>query len=116
MDIILGGVTLPNFGAISEIITPNANENVTLDGSLYVDFINVRRGWRLEWESIKAADYDTIRAIFNAQFTTGTFPTLVIADESVNTTVYVKLNDRNIKYNGALVSGVVLELLEATAV
>ena len=116
MIMYLGDITLPKYTELTEITEPNTSENVTLDGSLYVDFINYRRGWKLSWGLITKTDYDTIRTKFNEQFSTGIFHNFGIPAYSINSPVYMKINDKNIKYNGELISGFSVELLEQYAV
>ncbi len=116
MIMYLGDLTLPKHGDLTEITSPNASENITLDGSLYVDFVNYRRGWKIGWKYLTAADYDAIRAKYNQQFSTGVFHQFGIPAYSINKPVYMKINDKNIKWNGAVVEGFSIELLEQYAI
>ena len=117
MIITLGTLTLPNYTELTNIETPNATENVTLDGSLYVDFVNRRRGWRIGWNLMDIARYDEIKALFNLQFSSGAFNNLTITDLGITALpVYMKINEKNIRYNGSNIEGFELELLEQAGV
>ena len=117
MTITLGNLTLPNYTEITATENPNASENTTLDGTLYVDFVNRRRSWRIKWNLLDIALYDQIKALYNLQFSSGTFNNLSILDRGVsNAPVYMKINDQNIEYNGGFVEGFELQLIESVAI
>jgi hypothetical protein len=117
MSIIIGSLTLPNYTELSEIETPNVSENITMDGTLFVDFVNRRRGWKVKWNLIDIARYDEIKALYNLQFSSGSFNNITISEYGVsNLPAYMKINDKNIKYNGGFVEGFELQLLEQDAI
>lgn len=71
-------VTLPNYAreGLTELITQNFAKNTTLSGKLYVDFLNVRGGWKVAFDVIDRDEYAELWAIFNDQFTNEEFLTL----------------------------------------
>ena len=117
MIITIGSLTLPNYTDLTNIETPNASENITLNGTLFVDFVNRRRGWRIKWNLMDMARYDEVKALYNLQFSSGAFNNLTITDLGITALpVYMKINDKNIKYNASSVEGFELELLEQAGV
>jgi hypothetical protein len=68
-------VTLPNYAreGLQELITPNAAKNVTLGGTLFVDFFNQRGGWKITFDAITAAEYAELRQVYDDQFTNEEF-------------------------------------------
>jgi len=117
MNIIIGTLTLPNYTDLTNIETPNASENITLDASLFVDFVNRRRGWKIKWNLMDMARYDEIKALYDLQFSSGAFNNLTIADLGISALpVYMKINEKSIKYNASSVEGFELELLEQAGV
>ena len=90
--------------------------NVTLDGSLHVDYVNYRRGWKVSWKYLTSAEYDSIRAKFNSQFADEVFHNFGIPEYSINAPVYMKIDDKNIKWNGSIVENFSIELIEQDAV
>ena len=116
MSWYLSGELMPKFSSMQEIVMPNAKEILTLDGTLYVDFVNVRRGWKFGFKLLKAEDYKKLRDKFDAQFNTPIFHYVTIPEYDIYQKVYMKINDKNIKYNGSIIEGVEVELYEQYAV
>ena len=117
MIITLGTTVLPAYTEITGIITPNASENVTLDGSIHVDFVNKRRGWKIRWNLLDATYYEQIMTLYNLQFSSGNFNNLTIDTEGITALpVYMKISQRDIKYNGGFVENFELELIEQDGV
>ena len=112
----LGGVQLPNYASLREITEPNVAKNVTLDGSLYVDFYNNRRKWEISWKLLKAAEYDTIRALYDLQFSSQTMLQFVVDPLGLFVPVYISINEKNIKWNGQLIEGFTITLEEQYAI
>lgn len=112
-----GGVTtLPLYKTLQEKIDPIESKNITLDGTLYTDFVNNRRSWVVGWEKMKASDYDIIRAIYNRQYVTESIPIIQIPQYGVTAPMKVEISDRNIRLNGEIIEGVSITLLEQYAV
>lgn len=116
MSIIVDGVTLPLYKTLREITTPNESEDVTLDGTLNTDFINNRRSWLVGWEKLKAEDYDTIRALYNAQYTTESIPIVEIPEYDVTAPMKLNISERDIRLNGEIIEGFSLTLKEKYAI
>lgn len=116
MSIIIGGVTLPLYSSLKELLDPNETDNVTLDGTLYTDFINNRRSWQVGWEKLKAADYDTIRGIYEGQYSAEAYPVVEIPEYGVIAPMKVNISDRNIRLNGEIIEGVTITLKEQYAI
>ena len=112
----LGGVQLPNYASLREITEPNVAKNVTLDGSLYVDFYNNRRKWEISWKLLKAAEYDTIRALYDLQFSSQTMLQFIVDPLGLFVPVYISINEKNIKWNGQLIEGFTITLEEQYAI
>lgn len=111
-----GTTILPLYKTLSEKIDPIESKNVTLDGTLYTDFINNRRSWVVGWEKLKAADYDIIRAIYNRQYTSESYPIIFLVEYNISAPMKVEISDRNIRLNGEIIEGVSITLIEQYAV
>lgn len=111
-----GATTLPLYSTLNEKLDPIESKNVTLDGTLYTDFVNNRRSWVVAWDKLKAADYDVIRAIYNRQYTTESIPIVQIPQYGVTAPMKVEISDRNIRLNGEIMQGVSITLIEQYAV
>lgn len=111
-----GTTVLPLYSTLKETTTPNESENITLDGTLYTDFINNRRSWLVGWEKLKAADYDTIRALYNAQYTSESVPIVQIPQYGITAPMKLNISDRDIRLNGEIIEGFSLTLKEQYAV
>lgn len=94
----LNGVDMPPI-EIDFINTPteNATDVVTLDGSLYTDFISQNYGWTFNYDSLTQAEYDVLRAVYDSQFTLYTYPELTIDYYSLeDQPVRMYINEKNI--------------------
>lgn len=97
----LNGVDMPPI-EIDFINTPteNATDVVTLDGSMYTDFISQNYGWTFNYGSLTKAQYDIIRAVYDSQFTSYEYPLLTIDYYSVeDQPVRMYINEKNIWNN-----------------
>ena len=112
-----GGTTeLPLYSSLRESIDPNETDNTTLDGTLYTDFVNNRRGWVVGWEKLKAANYDIIRAIYSEQYQYEAYHTVEIPEYGVTAAMKINISDRNIRLNGEIIEGVSITLKEQYAI
>lgn len=116
IEVVLDGVTLPTphipfINGYQE----NATDNITLDGTLYTDWVNQRRSWSLTWVQLSKAQYDQLRGIYNAQFTDNNYPVLEIDYYGISAPVKVTINDKNIWNDGECIRGVEVILREQWA-
>lgn len=111
-----GTTILPLYKTLQEKLDPIESKNITLDGTLYTDFVNNRRSWVVGWEKLKAADYDIIRAIYNRQYTTENIPIVFLVEYNISAPMKFEISDRNIRLNGEIIEGVTITLLEQYAV
>jgi hypothetical protein len=116
MSIIVDSTTLPMYSTLREITTPNESENITLDGTLYTQFINNRRTWIVGWEKLKAVDYDTIRALYDAQYATETIPVVEIPEYGITAPMKIVISDRSIRLKGEIIEGFSITLKEQYAI
>lgn len=87
--------------------TENATDVVTLDGSMYTDFVSQNYSWEFNYESLTQAQYDTLRAIYDSQFTTFEYPLLSIPFYSLeDQPVRMYINEKNIWNNCGSVQNV----------
>ena len=115
--IILNGQELPLPDVPFKMITDeNATDNITLDGTMYTDYINMRRSWTMEWARLSATQYQVIRDIYESQFSTGAYPILVIDYYDIAVPVKVSINDKDIRNDGDCIYGVEITLNEQYAV
>lgn len=90
----------------------NASDVVVLDGSLHTDFISNKKGWEINFGKLTAAQYIALKAVYDNQFTTLTYPTFVVPVMEINTPVRMYINDKDVKGYGDWVSNVTITLLE----
>lgn len=85
ITILVNGVAYPPIEL--DFINRNleaATDVVTLDNSMYTDFVNnTHDTWSLQWDSMSEAQYNAIKADYDAQFTTYSYPTISIPYYSV---------------------------------
>lgn len=109
----LGGVTIDNFTIpFLERSIENAADVVTLDGTMYTDFININKEWTINFEELCHADYDALRAVYDGQFSNGEYPTLVLPYLSIDASVRMWINEKNIQKDGTNVRGFQIRLRE----
>lgn len=111
-----GTVDLPLYSTLREIVNPNETDNQTLDGTIYTDFVNIRRSWNIGWEKLKAADYELIRQIYEEQYQYEAYPTIEIPEYGITAAMKVNISDRNIRLNGEIIEGVSITLKEQYAI
>lgn len=119
MDIYLNGIVMPKFGdeGFMENSNPNAPLNVTLDGTMWVDFINRRRGWTILWDTISLADYNIIKNIYNNQFTRSSFVSFYVPKLNISTAVFMTITQPiDMKWGGQYVKGFTMQLDEQFAI
>ena len=92
----------------------NATDIVTLGGDMYTDFISQRRSWKLRWAVLDETQYNNLKAIYDAQFSTSTYPTFVLPYYSINTPVRMHINDKDIRKDGCQIRNVEIELIRST--
>lgn len=92
----------------------NATDIVTLDGGVYTDFISQSREWTFNYASLDYADYNTLRAKYDAQFTAYEYPELTIPFYSVtDQPVRMYISEKNIQDNCGNVENVQVRFREA---
>lgn len=111
-----GTTVLPLYSTLKEQTDAIESENVTLNGTMFTDFTSNRRSWVVGWEKLKAADYDTIRAIYNRQYTNEAIPTVVLPEYGISAAMKFTISDRNIRLNGEIIEGFTATLKEQFAV
>jgi hypothetical protein len=116
MSIIVDSTVLPLYSTLREQTSPIESENVTLDGTMFTDFTSNRRAWVVGWNKLKAEDYDTIRALYNAQYATESIPLVEIPEYGVTAPMKLVISDRDIRLNGEIIEGFTLTLKEQYAV
>lgn len=116
ITIILGGVTLPVPTSFVQVSGQNATDNRTLDGTLYTDYINVNRSWNVSWNNLCEEDYNELYDLFFDQFSSLTYPTLVVSYYGISVPVKVNINDKDIFWDGNQIKDINVTLLEQYAI
>ena len=114
--IYLDGLLLPDYGQIREIINENLGKNITLDGSLYVDYYNNRRGWEIKWDYLTPDEYDLIRAKYDKQFSQDTMLMLVVNNINLFVPCFMTISDKKPKWNGQRIQDFSIVLEEQYAI
>lgn len=113
LEFTLGGVTLevPTVPFLDKPVE-NATDVVTLGGDIYTDFISRRRKWSLRWAVLSDTQYNALKAVYDLQFTTFTYPTFLMPYYSINTPVRMEINDKDIRMDGCQIRNVQIELTQ----
>ena len=111
--VYLAGVALPLYANITDTTKPNLSKNLTLDGTLAIDFYNNRRTWTIKWNYLTAAEHDAIRALYDNQFVSASLPTFWIPSVNLAVPVFINIVDKNIKWNGKMVENFTIVLEES---
>lgn len=113
-------VTLPSYArdGLQELIQPNFARNLSLDGSLHVDFFNNRGGWRITFDTLTASEYASLRAIYDDQFDNQEFLTFDRTGLSGDfDTVFLSMpQERNIVWDQQAVLGLTITLEPENAI
>lgn len=114
MEITIGGFEIPmrTLASLIEVTTPNEQSNRSLDGTLYTDFVNNLRSWKLSFAYLCAADYDDLREVYMNQYRNEQYPTLVVESLGINALVKISVSDKNIRMDGDRVDGYEIALEE----
>lgn len=91
----------------------NAQDVQTLDYNIYTDFINSKRRWVLKWDSLDETTYNTLRSIYESQFTDFQYPVLDIPYYSISDVpVRLYMNTKQVWNNCGDVQNVEISLRE----
>lgn len=104
----LRSVTLPHYAnnGYQKILKPNFAQNYTLNGKMYVDFLNNRGGHKITFDIITAAEYSALRSIWQDQFDNEEFLTYDPENGDSTESVFLKLPaESNIVWNQQMVKG-----------
>lgn len=99
-EIYMNGILLPDYIDIALERQPNATSNVTLDGTLFVDYVNNRRVWNIQWQLLTRDQVQVIIDLYNSQFNTGNNIVMEVANLGIRIDVYLTISADQIKYNG----------------
>ena len=106
--ILLPPVETPFLRAPIEI----AQDVEVLSGDLYTDFIGLKYGWSLKWDSLDEDTYDAIYEIYLSQIETGEYPTVEVPYYGIESLVRMKINEKDIWNNCGSVQNVNITLRE----
>lgn len=109
-----GTITLPDIEQdFLQSPIENAVDVDTLNGTTFTDFTNKKHEWSFSYDSLTEDEYNAIRAKYDAQFTTNTYPQLSIPYYSLsNKSVRMYINDKDIWNNCGSVQNVQLRFRE----
>jgi len=99
-EIYMNGILLPDYIDIALERQPNATSNVTLDGTLFVDYVNNRRVWNIQWQLLTRDQVQVIIDLYKSQFNTGNNIVMEVANLGIRIDVYLTISADQIKYNG----------------
>jgi hypothetical protein len=113
---ILAGVQLKPF-VIPFLQKPieSAVDVTSLDMTMYTDFVARKEEFEINWAVLTDDEYNALRAIYNAQFSTGTYPVFEIPYYSINTQVRMYINDKDIRKDGCQIRNVQIRLVQKAA-
>ena len=85
----------------------------TLDGNVTTDWTARKKEWRLSWQALSEAEYNQLRAIYDAQFTNNAYPLLTIDYYNIeDLPVRMTINDKDIRWWGKTIENVSITLRE----
>lgn len=117
LTLILGGLNLPVQAQLIETTTPLETDIQTLDGTLYTDFIAIKRSWSVLFPNgLCGDDFNAIYAVYRSQYPGEMYLSFFCAALSINTIVKCNISDKNIRWNGNQVDGFSLTLKEKNAI
>lgn len=123
MRIILGGVTLPRHTKLIERPVAQTSKVRTPSGKLGIDTWSLGRAWTLALPVITKAQWQQIYDLYKAQFAgSGALTSLETTAEGAEdrvipaTTVWIEMDDWDIKWAGSHADGVSLTLEEENAI
>lgn len=117
MDVYLNQIKVASYLDFKEQPAANTIKNISLNGTLWVDVINQRRGWTIAFPLLKTADYTTIRTLYDNQFkASGGFINLSVPQLGLSTYVWMDVNEKYLRFNGSLVQGFIVTLAEQYAI
>lgn len=92
----------------------NATDIVTLDNSMYTDFVsNTFDQWKIQYDSLTEDEYDIIRSHYEAQFTDYQYPLLSIPYYGVSSVpVRMYINEKDIWNHCGSVKNVQIQFRE----
>lgn len=99
-NIFLNNQKLPNHLKLTQNLTPNQAKNLTINGTLYVQYFNNRRSWDVEWSLLTRAEVQIILDLYNYQFENAMPLQMSIPGKSLDVFVYMTVSKDDIKYNG----------------
>lgn len=107
-------ITVPRYmpGGLGRMVKQNFAKNYPLNGNMYVDYFNVRGGYKVAFDAITKAEYEELRTIFDDQLTNSEF--LLLNDTGlgvVNESVFLNLpEEHDLRWNKQAVLGLVIIL------
>lgn len=105
-----------DFTTVKEEEKPNSAENITLNGSMYVDYIYRRRTWTLNWNIISKTTFNNIKTRYDLQYTDGLLATVHIPERDINVLCHLQINTLNLKYDDQWIEGFELTIEEMGAI
>lgn len=108
-------ITLPEYmrDGLVEQIGQNFAKNYPLAGNMYVDFFNIRSGWKVSFDAIPVSDYANIKLLFDDQFINEEFLTLTDDTIAPGAGLSVFLNlpaERTLNWDKQAVTGLTITL------
>lgn len=112
----LNPLELSDFTSVTESEDPGTSENITLNGSMYVDYMYRRRSWKLTWNIISRTTFSNIKTRYDRQFTNGVLASVHIPSRSINVICHLKINTMNIKFDDQWIENFELTIEELGAI
>lgn len=113
----LNNIELPRLGnPLSEAVIENAADVITADNNIYTTFAvsSNKRGWTLRFSILTESEFDSIKAIYDAQWDTYEYPLLSIPHYGINNVpVRMTLTPRDVFNHCGSVENVVITLRES---
>jgi len=115
MSIYINGQKLANYSNCTRDYKAHETVNETLGGTLYTDFLNIRRSWVISWDNLMRSDFDVIYNYYLWRFTYHTFPILQIPAFGINAPVLLDISAQQLKYNAVIIKDFKLNVTEQFA-
>lgn len=115
-EIYLNNQLIPKHLNLTQIAEPNQAKNLTINGTLYVQYFNNRRSWEISWSLLSRDEVQILLDLYYYQFENAMPLNLNIPGRDLNVFVYMNISKDDIKFNGQYSNSFSVKLDEIYAI
>lgn len=115
--IYVNGIEWPNVHTpFIKVPVEDSTDITTIDGTLYTNFTDKKRAWKLHWSDMKMTDWNNIQDAYDLQFSTGVYASVDIPFFNITgLKMRISINDQDIRCFGVKLYDVDVTLTEQQA-